>query len=314
MAEVRELEPGWYQIDLHFQGVKRVIAVFVFLGREGITLLETGPSSTLPELEAGLAVLGVENEDVQRLVVTHIHLDHAGAAGTLLQRFPNARVFVHRVGAPHLIDPTRLVASAQRIYGDRMSVLWGEVLPCPSDRVIVVDDGDRIELGGGRALRAIATPGHASHHHAFLDLATGSIFAGDVAGIRISGHPYVYPPTPPPDIDLGLWRRSIARLRALQPSRLYIAHFGVIEDPVWHFDDLLARLFLWAGLIGQALEKGIEAAEIAEQLHKLTDEELQHVLGDESLLPSYYLASGSFRMTVDGYIRYFRTHRLWASG
>ncbi|GBD21592.1 Hydroxyacylglutathione hydrolase GloC [bacterium HR28] len=310
---IYELGHEWYMIDLGFQGVPQVIAAYVFRGSDGVTIVDTGPSTTIPNLLAGLAELGVSDDAVYQLVLTHIHLDHGGAAGSLLQRFPRARVFVHPVGAPHLVDPSRLWASAARIYGDRMEQLWGEVRPCPKDRVVVLEDGETISLGD-RQLLALATPGHASHHHAYLDTATGYVFAGDVAGIRIGGLPFVFPPTPPPDIDLGLWRRSIERLRALRPTRLCLGHFGTVHDCDWHFDDLLARLFLWAGWIGAQLELGADPAVIAERLQALTDEELRLVSGESTPLPAYHWASGSYRMTVDGYVRYFRLHRPFASG
>lgn len=190
----------------------------------------------------------------------------------------------------------------------------GEVRPCPSDRVVIVEDNETIELGGGRCLRALATPGHASHHHAYLDTASGSLFAGDVAGIRIGGQRFVFPPTPPPDIDLGQWRRSIERLRQLRPTRLYLGHFGAVDDPEWHFDDLLARLFLWGGWISAQLELGQEPEAIAERLRELTEAELGQLAGGAASLPAYQWASGSYRMTVDGYARYFRSHRPFASG
>lgn len=312
--EVRELAQGWFLVDLEFQGVAQAVAAYVYKGKNGVTIVDTGPSTTVPALMRGLAELGVGEEEVRQLVLTHIHLDHGGAAGLLLERLPQARVFVHPVGAPHLIDPSRLWASASRIYGDLMGQLWGEVRPCPKDRVIVIEDGERIDLGDGRLLLALSTPGHASHHHAYLDPATGLLFAGDVAGIRIGGLRFVFPPTPPPDIDLGLWRQSIERLRALRPTRLCLGHFGAVDDPDWHFDDLLARLFLWAGWIGAQLELGAEPALVAERLQALTDEELQLVSGGGVPLPAYHLASGSYRMTVDGYVRYFRSHRPFASG
>ncbi len=311
---VSELGQGWYVIDLEFQMIPQVIATYVHRGDEGVTIVDTGPSSTIPTLLAGLAELEIPDEAVRQLVLTHIHLDHGGATGTLLSRFTKARVFVHPVGAPHLIDPSRLLASAARIYGTQMEQLWGEVRPCPAERVTVVEDGETIALGQGRQLRALATPGHASHHHAFLDTESGFVFAGDVAGIRIGGQPFVFPPTPPPDLDLGQWRRSIERLRALRPTLLCLGHFGAVHDCDWHFDDLLARLFLWAGWIGAQLELGVDAARIAERLQELTDEELRLVSGEGASLPAYRWASGSYRMTVDGYVRYFRTHRPLASG
>jgi len=314
MELVRELEPGWYLVDLRFQGVENVIASYLFVGRQGVAIVDTGPSTTIERLVAALQELDVPPEAVRHLVLTHIHLDHGGAAGHLLERFPNARVYVHPLGASHLIDPTRLWASAARIYGDRMELLWGSIRPCAAERVVVVEDGEAIDLVDGRRLRALATPGHASHHHAWLDTATGSVFAGDIAGIRISALPFVFPPTPPPDIDLGQWRRSIERLRRLQPSRLYLGHFGPVEDIDWHLDDLLARLFLWAGWIGALLEQGLDAETIAGRLQELTDGEFHRLLGERAPVTAYQWASGSFRMTVDGYVRYFRTHRPWASG
>jgi len=314
MVWVREVEPGWYAIDLHFQGVPQVVAAYVFPGRDGTTIVDTGPATTLSTLLTGLRQLGIDDDQVRNLVLTHIHLDHGGAAGHLLEQFPRARVFVHPVGAPHLVDPSRLWASAARIYGERMEQLWGAIRPCPPDRVQVVEDGEAIELGGGRRLRAVATPGHASHHHAYVDTGSGSIFAGDVAGIRIGSLRFVFPPTPPPDIDLGQWRRSIERLRGLRPARLYLGHFGPVDDPEWHLDDLLARLFLWAGWIGARLELGQDAATIADGLRELTEAELAQLAGEHAPLPAYQWASGSYRMTVDGYVRYFRSHRPFASG
>ena len=310
---VQELEPGTFQIDLQFQGVPNVIAAYLLEGRHGLTLVETGPTTTLAALLDGIRAAGYDPEQVTQLVVTHIHLDHAGAAGVLLKQLPRARLLVHRVGAPHLIDPARLLASAGRIYGDRMDELWGEVHPCPADRVVALDDGDVIEAGG-RTLRAIATPGHASHHHAFHDLSTGAVFTGDVAGIRINGRPYVYPPTPPPDIDLAQWRQSVARLRALRPKRLYLTHFGAADDPDWHFDDLLCRLFLWAGWAGARLAAEPDTTAVAGELQSLADAELVEVTGDEGALQPYWLASGSYQMTVDGLARYFRRHRPTAAG
>ncbi len=310
---VQELEPGLFQIDLQFQGVPNVIAAYLLEGRHGLTLVETGPTTTLAALLEGIRTAGYDPEQITQLVVTHIHLDHAGAAGVLLDQLPRARLLVHRVGLPHLIDPSRLLASAGRIYGDRMEALWGEVRPCPAERVVAVDDGDVIEAGA-RTLRAVATPGHASHHHAFHDLSTGALFTGDVAGIRINGRPYVYPPTPPPDIDLAQWRQSVGRLRALRPRRLYLTHFGAADDPDWHFDDLLCRLFIWSGWSAARLAAQTDTTTLSGELQALADAELVEVTGNEAALQAYWLASGSYQMTVDGLARYFRRHRPTATG
>lgn len=305
---VRELEPGLFEIDLRFQGVSGVIAAYLVAGREGLTVIETGPTTTVDRLLDGIRLAGFDPEQVTQFVVTHIHLDHAGAAGVLLERFPRARLYVHRIGLPHLVDPSRLLASAGRIYGEQMEALWGEVRPCPADRVVPLDDGDLI-AAGDRTLRALATPGHASHHHALHDVTGGSVFAGDVAGIRVNGRPFVFPPAPPPDIELEQWQRSIGRLRSLRPSRLYLTHFGPVDDPEWHFDDLLARLFLWAGWVGARLAAGADPSVIAEELQRFSEEEFAQRTDDGAAAQPYGLAAGSYRMTVDGLVRYFRRHR-----
>jgi len=310
---VQELEPGVFSIDLVFRDAPQAILVYLIASREGLTLIETGPASTIDALRAGIAAAGFAFEQVTQLVVTHIHLDHAGAAGALLAALPNARLFVHRLGAPHMIDPTRLLASAGRIYGDQLIPLWGETLPCPAERVIPLDDGDLIDAGS-RTLRAVATPGHASHHHAFHDVTSGAVYTGDVAGIRINSRPFVFPPTPPPDVDLGHWRQSITRLRALRPSRLYLTHGGPVYDPDWHFDDLLARLFLWSGLVGARLQAGDTPEAITEMLMQLGEAEFFTTCGDASTQPAYRWASGGYRMSVDGLVRYFRRHAPSASG
>jgi glyoxylase-like metal-dependent hydrolase (beta-lactamase superfamily II) len=309
----RQVEPGVFQIDLRFQGLPNVVAAYLLTGRDELALVETGPATTLDALMDGIRATGYEPERVTRLIVTHIHLDHAGAAGVLLERLPRSTLLVHRVGAPHLVDPSRLLASATRIYGPSMAELWGEVRPCPADRVIPLDDGDRIEVAG-RVLRVIATPGHASHHHAYLDLSSGALFTGDVAGIRINGRPYVYPPTPPPDLDLGLWRQSLARLRALRPRRLYLTHFGPADDPDWHVDDLLCRLFLWAGWTSARLAVEPDTAAVACELQAIADAELVEVTGDQGVLRHYALAAGGYQMSIDGLARYFRYHRPTAAG
>jgi len=312
-AGTRQVEPGVFQLDLYFQGLPHVAAAYLLAGQGELALVETGPATTVEKLLGGIRAAGFEPEQVTRLIVTHIHLDHAGAAGVLLDQLPRSLVYVHRVGAPHLVDPSRLLASAARIYGEKMDELWGEVRPCPAHRVIPLDDGDCIEACG-RVLRAVATPGHASHHHAYLDLGSGAVFTGDVAGIRINGRPYVFPPTPPPDLDLALWRQSLARLRALRPRRLYLTHFGPVDDPDWHFDDLLCRLFLWAGWAGARLTTESDTALVAHELQLLADGELVEVTGDERALSQYALAAGGYKMSIDGLARYFRRHRPTAAG
>ncbi len=303
---VRQLEPGLFEIDLRFQGVAGVIASYLLADGDDLALVETGPGSTIDALLAGIQTAGFHPAAVRRLIVTHIHLDHAGASGSLLRRFPDARLSVHRVGAPHLADPSKLIASATRIYGDAMGPLWGEILPVPTERLDVLDEGHELRAGG-RTLRAYYTPGHASHHAAYHDADRGTIFTGDVAGVRLGGAAYVCPPTPPPDIDLELWRESVARLRALEPRRLYLTHFGAFDNPEWHFDDLMSRLFGWTEWAQARLAVEPDTAVLAAELRRMQREEIAATTdGDlDALSEAYELATPS-KMNVDGLARYLK--------
>ena len=209
-------------IDVNHRGHARVIAVF----KIGDVLIDCGPGSTV---EALLEALGDERPRV--LALTHIHLDHAGAAGALVERFPELEVWVHERGAPHLVDPSKLMASATRLYGEDMDRLWGAMIPVPEQNVRVLHGGEQLE-----GLEAAYTPGHASHHVSYWHPQTRTVFAGDVAGVRIAPSEYILPPTPPPDIDLEAWRESIARLRAWDPQHLAVTHFGTHDDVGPHLD------------------------------------------------------------------------------
>src|ERR687883_1675017 len=206
-------------IDLDFMNTGQVIASFLLLGEDGTSaaLVETGPTTCLDRLTAGLKHHGVSHEDVRQVFLTHIHLDHAGASGHVSGLLSNATFYVHEVGYPHLVDPSKLVKSAARIYGENMDELWGEARPVPEDRIVILREGEEAEVAGG-ILVAHDTPGHAYHHLAFLEPDSGALFAGDVAGIRRPGQSYIRPPTPPPEIDVEAWVRSIERMREIGPA------------------------------------------------------------------------------------------------
>ena len=241
-------------LDVGLQGRQEVVAAGLIEGPDGIAVVDPGPSSSLPGLEAGLQRSGHALDEVGAVLVTHIHLDHSGAAGTILARNPRARVYVHERGAPHVVDPSKLVASATRLYGDAMERLWGEIVPVPADRVQALRGGETIQVAG-LPLEVAYTPGHAVHHVSYLEAGTGTAFAGDTAGIRIAPWLAVVPPTPPPDIDVEMWQESIRRLRAWRPSRLFLTHFGPFEDVNEHLDDLERRLTEMAALVRQSLEE-----------------------------------------------------------
>lgn len=219
-------------IDLHFQGRERVIATAVLRGPGGLTLIDPGPTSCLAALEAGLARLGATLGDVRLILLTHIHLDHAGAAGRIAARVPQVRVAVHERGAPHMIEPIKLIASATRLYGDRMESLWGAFEPVPAAQVQVLTGGERLDVGG-RAVHVAYTPGHAVHHVSYLDESDGTAYVGDTAGVRVVGD-YTIAPTPPPDIDLEVWAESLDVIEAWNPTSLLLTHFGTVTGPRAH--------------------------------------------------------------------------------
>jgi glyoxylase-like metal-dependent hydrolase (beta-lactamase superfamily II) len=251
-------------LDLFHLGRPKVIASYFIAGDEP-ALVDCGPSTCVDVLERGLAEHGVAPADVRHLVLTHIHLDHAGAAGTLVRRNPHLCVHVSEVGAPHLVDPTRLERSARRLYGEDFDLLWGELLPVPEENVHVI--GDRV-----LDLDAWPTPGHASHHVSFL-APDGSCYSGDATGVRIAPATFLAPVSPPPDIDLEAWEASIDGIEARRPARLRLPHFGVVEDVPAHLDELRVRLRTWAERVrnGASEEEFVAAAEA--ELHAASDPE-----------------------------------------
>jgi len=246
------LASGLSYVDLHFQGVARIIATGIVHGPGGVALIDPGPSSTLPTLRRELEQAGLSMADVRALVLTHIHLDHAGATGTLVRERPELRVYVHEKGAPHMIDPAKLLASAARLYGDAMDRLWGEVLPVPADAITVLKGGERISAGG-RDLDVAYTPGHASHHVSYFSADSGIAFVGDTAGVRLNPGGFNLPPTPPPDIDLEVWRESPSRIGRWHADTLFITHFGPHTPSDAHLAETADRLEWVSGLAKTSL-------------------------------------------------------------
>jgi len=244
-------------VDLMHMGHPRVIGTW----RVGDVVIDPGPSSCLDRLAPML-----EQHPPRVIALTHIHLDHAGATGSLLRRFPDAEVWVHELGAYHLTDPSRLLASATRLYGEHMDLLWGEVLPVPADRIRELRGGETVG-----AFRVAYTPGHASHHVSYLHEPSGRAFTGDVAGVRIGDGP-VFAPTPPPDIDLQAWRESLELIEAWQPRSLAITHFGGCDDVEQHLAELRERLDRLESMVGALDEAGFAAAVRAELAESSTPE------------------------------------------
>jgi glyoxylase-like metal-dependent hydrolase (beta-lactamase superfamily II) len=251
---VPEPEP----LDLRHLGRDRVIGCYLLETEDGPALQDCGPASCLPELKARLEERGLELRDLHHLLLSHIHLDHAGAAGVLVREHPGLQVHVSEIGAPHLVDPSRLEASARRLYGDEFDSLWGELAPVPQANVHAVG----AETLG---LASFPTPGHASHHVCYLDR-DGTLYAGDAAGVRIRPSTFVLPPTPPPEVDLEAWERTLDAIAAAhEPQRLALIHFGVFEDAGRHLDELRARLRAWSERVRDgATEEEFEAAAAAD--------------------------------------------------
>jgi glyoxylase-like metal-dependent hydrolase (beta-lactamase superfamily II) len=247
-------------IDLHFGGRERAIGVYLLDTDRGLALFDCGPSSSLPALEAGLEAHGITLGDIRHLLLSHIHLDHAGAAGSIARAHPDLQVWVSEIGAPHLADPSRLERSARRLYGDAFDVLWGELAPVPRDSIHIAE-GDVL------GWEAFPSPGHASHHVSYFR--DGTLLAGDAAGVRMPGSEYVLPVSPPPDIDVELWHATAAAIRARSPERLALIHFGVYEDVTAHLDCFERELDTWAGRVGEGMEldEFVELARAAAGAH-----------------------------------------------
>jgi glyoxylase-like metal-dependent hydrolase (beta-lactamase superfamily II) len=238
-------------LDLHHQGAERVIGAYLVETDDGPAVFDCGPSSCVEELKARLGERGLELADIRHLLLSHIHLDHAGAAGVLVREHPALQVHVSEIGAPHLADPSRLEASARRLYGDAFDHLWGELAPVPEANLRVV--GDEV-LG----LACFPTPGHASHHVCYLG-ADGTLYAGDAAGVRIQPHRTVLPPTPPPEFDLETWLRTLDEIERRGPARLALVHFGVADDVDRHLAELRMRLVRWVEHAGVTEEEFTES-------------------------------------------------------
>lgn len=245
-------------IDLQHQGAERVIGSYVLETADGPALFDCGPSTCVDRLKQGLRERGLELTDLRHLLLSHIHLDHAGAAGVLVREHPGLTVHVSEIGAPHLIDPTRLEASARRLYGDTFDTLWGELAPVPKGKVDVV--GERV-LG----LECFKTPGHASHHVSYVH-SDGTLYAGDAAGVRLQPDRLVLPPTPPPEFDLEAWTRTLDEIERRSPARLALVHFGVAVDIARHLAELRERLHSWVDRVRRGLNEDEFSRAVREEL------------------------------------------------
>ena len=298
------LASGLDFIDLQFLGRPSIIATAILHGAAGVALIDPGPATTFDTLAAALERKGITFADVRQVLLTHIHLDHAGVTGALVERHPHIRVFVHERGAPHLIDPAKLLSSAGRLYGQDMDRLWGDVRPVRADRVRTLAGGETLTVAG-RDIRVEYTPGHASHHVSFLDVASRVAFVGDVAGIRRGSGTYVLPPTPPPDIDLDAWRESGRRILAWDPDTLFVTHFGPYQGARQQFDALFAHIDEWSRIVRRLLADGSKDDAARERAFvEAALGELRRKLGEDEA--QLYVAAGGLNYSWQGLARYWR--------
>lgn len=295
-------------IDLNFMRTERVIASYLLLGEDSVAIVETGPTSCLDSLMGGLKKHGVSEGDVRQVFLTHIHLDHAGASGSLSELLPNATFYVHEVGYPHMVDPSRLVKSATRIFGEnRMERLWGEVRPVPEERLVKLEGGEEIEAADG-VLSGHYTPGHAYHHLAYYEAESGTLLAGDVAGIRRPGQSYVLPPTPAPEVDLEAWNRSIETIRGISPKSLCPTHFGSYEDVERHLSELEQRLQGSLLFVEERMDAGLSKQDIVEEFAVMSDAELlREGAGREE--SERYQVTGDYEVQVTGLMHHVSRQR-----
>ena len=308
---VFEVAEGITALDTFMGGRERYTAGYVLDANEP-TLIETGPGTSVEPVTRALTHLGIAPDDLAHVIVTHIHLDHAGGVGALSRRFPRATVWVHERGAPHLADPARLVASATRVYGEReLAELFGPTEPVEANRLRSLADGDVVDVGG-RRLDVLDTPGHASHHVALVDARTGMVFTGDALGIHVPDLPVLRPATPPPEFDLERYVASIERIRAHARSALLFAHFGPLTEIGATCDLAIQRVRDWAGIVGGAMDETDDLEELSHRLERAALDDIetgaQATLDLERLEDRLRLLS-SIRMNAQGIARYWRKRR-----
>ncbi|MFT3894536.1 MAG: MBL fold metallo-hydrolase [Anaerolineales bacterium] len=289
-------------LDLNFQGRPHAIASYLIRTGDAVVLIESGPGSTLAGLEAGLASQGLSPRDVTHVLLTHIHLDHAGAAGWLARQ--GAQIYVHPVGAPHMLNPEKLIASATRIYGDKMDTLWGEFLPVPQDQLIIPNDAEAIRIGNAEFI-PLNTPGHAEHHYSYLF--EDVIFSGDVGGVRIPGYRYLRVPMPPPELHIERWHESITRLHKQNVTHIAPTHFGIFDDVEWHLHEVEKGLDSAERWLKQTMSEdaSIEVEAMRQSFTQWMMDEGAEIGLDAETVKAYELAN-PLGMSADGLLRYWK--------
>jgi len=297
----RKLNSHLYLIDLKPIGIERFIASYVLKGEEATAVIETGPSCSIPNLLKGLQEIGGRNEDVDYVAVSHIHIDHAGGAGTLLQHLPNAKLLVHARGAPHMINPQKLWEASKQVLGE-VAIVYKEIEPVPENRVVSPADGAIFDLGGGVQLRVWETLGHASHHLGFFENVGMGVFQGDAAGIYIPQLDVTMPTTPAP-FHLEMTLTSIQKLMELAPKKLYYTHFGPVDNAVNHLKAYTLQLKLWEKTVSEAISRGDSLQAMYE---KILENDSQMRVAAEFIKNHMVLRRGVVMQNIQGFVEYLK--------
>src|SRR5713101_4600905 len=300
---MEKIAPNTTLIDVEYLGNPRIIAACLLEGQGNVALIDPGPSSSLAKLRSKLDLLGLGVKGLDTILLTHIHLDHAGATGTLVRENPRLRVYVHERGAAHMIDPAKLLSSARRLYGEAMERLWGEFLPVPAENVSALAGGETLNIGG-RQLEVVYTPGHASHHVSYFDAAEGLAFVGDTAGIRIANALTILPITPPPDIDPEALAKSWELIQKWRPERLFLTHFCAADHIGEHLARLREGLEEWSVAVRDSLKNGQDDAERAKQFAQHVTTKLKRHLSEQDA--NCYARGAALELCWYGLARYWR--------
>ena len=290
-------------LDVNWVGRPRSIAAALLQSNGHAALIDPGPESSLPELRKQLAAHALSVADLKTILLTHIHLDHAGASGALVRENPRLMVYVHELGFKHMADPSKLLASAARLWPNDLHELFGDTLAVPADNLRVLRGGETLQLGG-RKVEVVYTPGHASHHVSYFDDAEGVAFVGDTAGVRIEDGPYILPATPPPDIDLGVWQESFAAILGRRPQRLFLTHFGYSDNPEGHIAEFRERLHAWGQWAAEALRTEPTDGAAQERFISSSRAEMEHRLGAAEA--EHHAFTARLDLSFLGLARYWR--------
>ena len=305
MVDIKEVAENVYMMDNRLYGIPQWGSIYL-INEDRKALVDTGPTTSVPAVLEGIGQLGLSPEDINYLIVTHIHLDHAGGTGVLIKSMPRAQVYVHHRGAKHLVDPTRLVKSVIAYLGAEAMVREGEVVPIPEDRVIPVSDGDVLELGDGQRLEFMDAPGHVMHELCIYESRNRGVFTGDAAGVNVAGQGIMLPSTPPPGFDLEQYVATLERVKQLNPTRLYFAHFDASSKVQENVQSLLDALQGWSEIVMEAMrESNLDG--VAERMMAPQLAGLESIRNNKPLYD--HLTKVNLPMNVNGFIRYHRNQQ-----